>query len=391
MFCAWTDAPNVMLGLTSQIPVSLASAVYSAGHFDARLPSLCLTRSDTLERLIDCFDDFTVPHGYYNATTYAAAQPQPTERSAWIEAVASLLDVNGVHFTCEDASSTLLPPNPLASVYAISWFSDRETNDEFCILHETSSVEARGASAYAKGWGLVVVPAVRAAEQRDLHFAAPHAKWDLGTPQQAAALFKATYSRSLLIAGRVRSAYLAPTECALSSKSIAWKTDPARDIEQPFFNASVTIYRSQMKRGCDARTCAFIQLHGKGSSTCAGDHIFLSSGLGASAGSLAWYSDSTPRPVKTLKQALLSLSAFPSWTIALPVDDPSCTALMATTNIFGRYINGVRIEDVCIVPATVRSATGMFIHVEQAPISRGASVFINWTRALEKAFLPISK
>ncbi|KZW04420.1 hypothetical protein EXIGLDRAFT_599281 [Exidia glandulosa HHB12029] len=362
------------LPLSSSIPLS---------------PNTCLNASNTFEQLINCFNGFTFPHDSYTATTYAQAQPEPAERASWTTAVSTLLAIDGEDFTCADALSSLVAPNPLGGLYTYSLFHDDETEEEFCILHETTSVVVNGTAVYAKGWGLVAVPATRSCAQRDLHFAAPHPEWDLETPQQAAALFKSTHARSLLIAGRIRTAFMEPTDCIVSSTSSNWKTDPAHDVEQPFFNASIAIYRAQMKAGCDPLSCAFIQLHGKGATTCASDDMFLSSGLGASAGSVEWYTDSTPRPVKMIQQALLTSAAFPSWTITLPSEDPSCTALMATTNVVGRHLNGVDLSSVCEVGATAKTATGLFVHIEQSAASRSGDVYGNWTRALESAFPPL--
>ena len=32
--------------------------------------------------------------------------------------------------------------------------------------------------------------------------------------------------------------------------------------------------------GCNSASCAYVQFHGKGNKTCAGEQIFLSSGIG---------------------------------------------------------------------------------------------------------------
>lgn len=59
---------------------------------------------------------------------------------------------------------------------------------------------------------------------------------------------------------------------------------------------------------------------------------------------------------------------------------------MATANVIGRALNGVRCEDVCSVAATEEDATGMFVHIEQSAQARDKSVYGNWTKVFLDAF-----
>ncbi|EJD54028.1 hypothetical protein AURDEDRAFT_110677 [Auricularia subglabra TFB-10046 SS5] len=357
--------------------MSLSSAQFAQ-------PSDCLAGSSTFEDLISCFDAFTVSFGAYTAETYAAAQPTPPERAAWIDVVGALMRVSRREFTCMDALNTLAPPNPLAGVYTVSEFVDGDTAQAFCVLHEAQTLLVNGTARYDKGWGLVAVPAHGA--HLDVHFSAPHPQWDLNTPEQAAALFKGTRAKSLVIAGRIRNAYMVATDCIPSTTQTIWITDPAHDIEQPFFNATIVIYEEQMKRGgCPSESCAFLQMHGKASTTCPENQAFLSSGLGRGPLSLKWYTDRVPRPIKSLQKALQSSAAFPDWTISMPSDDSTCS-LTATTNVFGRLVNGVPLKDVCRVSARPSATTGAFVHIEQSSGSRAADVYANWTTAILHTF-----
>jgi hypothetical protein len=76
----------------------------------------------------------------------------------------------------------------------------------------------------------MVVPAMRRAVSRFIHISAPHPTADINTTQQAAALFKATGAKSLLIPGRIRMAFLDATDCVESpAGTVYYKTDPAHD------------------------------------------------------------------------------------------------------------------------------------------------------------------
>ncbi|ESK84568.1 hypothetical protein Moror_6091 [Moniliophthora roreri MCA 2997] len=67
--------------------------------------------------------------------------------------------------------------------------------------------------------------------------------------------------------------------------------------------------------------------------------MFLSSGSGQPTSSLAWYTTS-PGPIFPIRHLQQNLRTnFPEWNISLPTDS-ECD-LTATTNVVGRYINGV--------------------------------------------------
>lgn len=177
----------------------------------------CLSTSTTFEGLVNCFDAFTITSGTYDATGYANAQPTPTELTAWNTVVGSLLAVDG------NCNSVTLP-SALTGIYTVSLFTESGTGGKsFCVLSESNS----GTNGrYVRGWGLVAVPATRGAVSRMMHFSAPHPIADSGTPQQAAALFKSTGAKSLIITGRHRGAYQA-NSCEGSDY---FKTDAAHDI-----------------------------------------------------------------------------------------------------------------------------------------------------------------
>lgn len=172
-----------------------------------------------LEQLVDCLDMYTVPHNYYNQVTYQAAQPSAEERQAWSDATASLL-------TADRNCSSIVLPLSIAGIYSISLYTEH-TGASYCIMSEARIRDG----VYVKGWGLVVVPASGEAVRRHIHLSAPHPQWDLHTPTQAAAIFKTTGAKSLSIPGRIRTAFLDPTDCVKgdSEQDLYYRTDPAHD------------------------------------------------------------------------------------------------------------------------------------------------------------------
>jgi hypothetical protein len=84
---------------------------------------------------------------------------------------------------------------------------------------------------YLKGWGFMVVPASRVAVSRSVHISAPHPGYDLGTVEQAASIFENTGSKSLLVPGRTRTAFLKSSDCIVpvSARQDYFMTDPAHN------------------------------------------------------------------------------------------------------------------------------------------------------------------
>ena len=206
------------------LPISGIVALASNNFFSTQsIPINCLTTSPTpatLEDLVTCFETFTVRTNTYDATTYASAQPSPSELAAWTTVIESLLDVDG--------NCTSVSPTNLTSFYTVSLFTESVVGGQsFCILSESNSED----NHYVRGWGLVAVPATRAAVTRNIHFSAPHPINDSRTAVQAAALFKRTGAKSLVITGRQRDAYKIASSC----QTEYFKTDAAHDIVRHFF------------------------------------------------------------------------------------------------------------------------------------------------------------
>ncbi|KAF5391592.1 hypothetical protein D9757_002543 [Collybiopsis confluens] len=359
--------------------------VYILSHWTgtgiAISPVDCFNNS-TLGDLVDCLNDFTVGPDYYDASSYAEAQPSPEQLDAWTTVITSMLSSDST-----DCSSTVLPIS-LSSLYTISPFLDNSTARTFCVLSEITSLPIGALNYYTKGWGVFVVPTSRKDISRTIHLSAPHPLYDIDTPQQAAAMFLLSGAHSLLISGRHRIAYRVPTDCITPTNpnTIYYKTDPAHDINEPF-NAANRVIRTWQNQnqngGCPLETCAYLQIHGKGASLCPTDTIFISSGLGNSNDSVIWYNSQPNLPSRRLKGYASEI--FPNFNVSLPSDDTACD-LTATTNVFGRLINGVPEQDVCTVAANTLTASGEFVHIEQSIASRDNAAHEGWGQAIRGTF-----
>ncbi|KAJ3566746.1 hypothetical protein NP233_g6804 [Leucocoprinus birnbaumii] len=294
----------------------------------------CFQSAKTLVGLVDCLEDYTVLQGYYDQYSYLEAQPTIIQRKAWFNAVFTLLHTDN---NCTSA----IVPSAIRDVYSAAEFTDSD-GQSFCVLYERTVCPC--SRFVKKGWGFMVVPSSRDAVLRHIHLSGPHPFFDGETSEQATHLFKGTGAKSLLIPGRLRTAYPAPSACIMGPrKSPYFMTDPAHNNLEPFFDANVAIWEWQSQHGgCPSASCAFIQLHGKADTTCAKDTIFLSTGLGSVHRN--WYTDSVDRPIKRLKEQLLvafssDSSSMSPVTVSLPSD--SKCPLTATKNVVGRYLNNI--------------------------------------------------
>ncbi|PPQ99979.1 hypothetical protein CVT24_009558 [Panaeolus cyanescens] len=344
----------------------------------------CTTTTTTLEALINCLNAYTVPENAYSCTGYSTAQPQisPTnELFGWSLAVNNLLNAAG--------SCSLPAGSTISGSYQVTDFLDTASGRRYCVLSEKDYVTVGSSNRFSRGWGTFVAPRDVTAATLTVHHSSPHPFADTNTPQQAAAIFRRTNSRSLLIAGRHRdalSAIFAPSPCAINScvSSSYTKTDPAHEIGEPFHIAMSVVrnWQNAQTGGCPSATCGYVQWHGKGSSSCAADNVFMSSGLATGS----CYSSSS-LPINRIKAQLNSV--FPTGTHATPADDPVCT-LTATRNLFGRIVNNVPAASVCTTAASSSGCGGanfgQFVHIEQESAYRNSVNYNNWANVITNAF-----
>ncbi|KJA26599.1 hypothetical protein HYPSUDRAFT_198870 [Hypholoma sublateritium FD-334 SS-4] len=175
-------------------------------------PTGFLVVSPNLDALVTCLDTFTVPHDYYRPLTYALAQPTSAQQAVFCDAVHALL-------TVDDDCAAGQVSSALVGLYAFAPFRDH------CVLFETTSK----CGTYAKGCGFAIALARASSVQWILYVSAPHSAYDLGTVEQAAAVYEGSGGRSLLVAGQKRTAFLASSP----------------EGQEPFFDASAALYAWQ--------------------------------------------------------------------------------------------------------------------------------------------------
>ncbi|KIM49807.1 hypothetical protein M413DRAFT_21945 [Hebeloma cylindrosporum] len=351
------------------------------------LPVPCLDRTPryaTLEELVQCLDDYTIPERALfvwtpSGTKYANAQPRDPgvvggEEWAWRTAI--------LHLTQGWTCAISIIPAVIQPFYRVDIFPDA-TGRSFCVLSEKKYESPR--HHFRKGWGTMVVPFADAEVSRDIHFSAPHPgvgpASDEGTPRYAAAAFKNTGAKSLLVAGRHRDAYPYNDRehaCVEGVEHYS-RTDSAHAIDQPFFIAQQEIKSWQDGKGCDITKCAYIQIHRKFS--CPDVDAYLSAGLGFTPVSVDWYNDNDS-PAKSIRDEMTPL--FTPKKIRIPSDVP-CAGLTATDNVFGRLLNGRTVAEVCTMHATTDTVTGRFVHIEQTTDMLSASNYVNFAKAVKIA------
>ena len=106
--------------------------------------------------------------------------------------------------------------------------------------------------------------------------------------------------------------------------------------------------------------------------------------------SLSWYTDSVTRPVKTLK-ARLRAGFGPTFHVNDPSDRTSTCPLVAVENLVGRALNGVLPANLCGSSNNAEAAhtEGIFIHIEQASISRQLAAYAQWVTAVSETFTTV--
>lgn len=160
---------------------------------------------------------------------------------------------------------------------------------------------------------------------------------------------------------------------------------------------------TEIKNASNFKNNIYIQWHGMANTSCPNSTAFISTGTG---GSNIIYNDPY-LPANLVKNYFFILHKSiqlnkeanhifnpKNWTTNTPKQDFSCR-LIATTNIFGRYLNGVSLKNVCnkkafkkvrniLLTYIFQNITGHFIHIEQ---KMGLIESLNlWENAINNAF-----
>ncbi|KAH6915781.1 hypothetical protein BKA70DRAFT_1253756 [Coprinopsis sp. MPI-PUGE-AT-0042] len=357
-------------------------------------PVDCLSTSSTLQDLASCFLGYVVPEGFYDAggfggpTSYAVAQPNSTELTAWKDTIYAMLDAD-ITGDCPTSQAAV----PGLEGYTVGMFTETagQRPKSYCVLSETSTYPGT-TNVFARGWGFVITPVNTSDHLRALHFSAPHPLYDSSTPTQAVALFQRVGAKSVVAAGRHRMASTDVSGCAKPSSeaSTYYKTDPSHDDREPFHDALLVTRDWQNEQGgCPNDHCAYVQWHRKWAS-CPQYDAFFSSGPGNGQASHDWYHGAVIHPVRRLKEALdVRLPPLPNTTHGMPSVANDCQ-LTATKNIFGRIVNGRVPPTHCTMSAALSNVTGEFIHIEQTTALVQEEHYDAWAEALADTF-PVLK
>lgn len=293
--------------------------------------SLTCSTSTTLESLVTCivghFGGFVVPTS--------------SEQTDFRTVVTQMLD----------GSCSITLPASLTTVYTVKTFTDSGNSKTYCLMYETG--DSNGDNKVDKGWGTVIV---NNAPARELNQAAAHPVDDIATQDQAIGLFKATDSRTFLLAGATRNFGVSSCQDDLGYAA----SDAAHNIATMFFAAT-----QALDAWYGARSWWQLQWHGMAVDSCSAE-VYMTHGV-------------TTPPKSTDKVAILKqniLKYHPTWLVQVPGDSPSCS-LNATTNVEGRFLNGVPVTSCCTTGAT--SYSQKFLSIEQDPNMRAAS---DWVQAV---------
>lgn len=302
--------------------------------------SMTCPDAQTLESFVTCI----VSHGG------PFIQPTSAEQSDFRTVVRAML--NGA---CEKIP---LPKN-LAGIYSTKKRTDTETKKSYCAFVEIMDADRDG--KIDRGWGTVIVDN---SPKRELSIAIAHPVDDAQTEDQGIGLFKKTESRVFLLAGARR--YVGATNGGVLSTC---QPDDAHSSSDAAHNTATMFFAAtqEINAWYGGRMWHQLQFHGMAAESCAGVDLYITHGLTASPAGGG--------TLRALKSNLLK--QHPSWRVSVPGDAPSCS-LNATTNVQGRYLNGVDAGSVCGTGASTSSEK--FFSIEQAPGFRRAE---DWIAAVQ--------
>jgi hypothetical protein len=336
---------------------------------NAETPNSCVASSSSVDSLILCLQNFIAENNTLTNDEWNAIQPTDDQRISWQQLIQNILLSNS---NCDKIQI----PTSLQGLYNLVLFTDSFT--QYCLLYETNITNTTP-PRFIKGWGIFMSRYNRNDVKINVHVSAAHPFSDEYVQNQAANVFVKTYANSLMISGVERDASLVNSTC---EPTYGYRTDGAHENGTMFHTANYAIMTYQQSVGYNP-TCAFIQFHGKASTTCPTDTIFLSNGFGTAPDSLAFYNNSN-LPIQRLKMFLRS--NMPDFTINTPLE--SDCDLTAGSNIFSRLVNGVHYGQECAIePNPTNTTKGYFIHAEQAIAAREDPYYDAWSWSILQTFL----
>ena len=277
--------------------------------------------SGTLEDLVKCIRD-KMPKRESNG--YVA--PTFAQRADWRIVVNQMLQ----------GSCDFAVPVSLNGMVQRKTFTDTGNGRDYCLLMEVR--DQNGDGFVDKGFGTFIV---YNKATRQLSHQAVHPIADSGTEKQAVTVFKATDSRSFLMAGAHRNANAARSTCLPSER----ESDASHNS-----NTMVQATNEELLAYYGAAPWFAIQWHGMGDETCPDTDVYLSHGRKVSADT---------DKIRDLRRELLehhpATPTTPAWRVDVPPlrdGEPGSCDLNATENMQGRLLNGIAAERVCCTAAS---------------------------------------
>ncbi|KAI6171079.1 hypothetical protein M3Y97_01084900 [Aphelenchoides bicaudatus] len=294
------------------------------------------------------------------------ALPTDSEKNEMFELISMLYPME----TYDNLNNSLLTENfpHLAKVMQLTVLENR-----FCVIHEP--LDATSPSfKFPRFFGFIVLRAEQGVSKR-LHHSAAHFETDGHVCRQASAMFSQTGSKSLVVAGASRWAVKGsnPSPCQRSNQI----ADASHNTDLMFHVANVALWEAAKRYSTSRQNLIdhFIQWHGMAETSCPNSMAFIS--VGASLKHSVYQNDNLY--ANRLKSSLNQITGYKF--AQTPQTDMKCS-LRATTNVFGRVINGVHVGDECLALAPSKSILGNFIHIEQKNQSREDLSL--WVKALNR-------
>jgi hypothetical protein len=318
----------------------------------------------TLEDLITCVISQTPVR---NSDGFVV--PTATTQSDWRDVIGQMLDGNCSSITLTDT---------LAGVYSVS--KRTYEGKDYCVLMEVLD-QISPSGIVDRGWGTFIV---NMQPCRELSIQIAHPIHDIDTDIQGINVFKATNSRSFLMAGTHRYANYVCSACQHPTCDPPGSTvsDPTTEkyVEADVAHNVANLFQPAVEElleyyGVEENFVA-IQFHGMGDKYCSGVDVYLTHGL-----------DTPPNTGDKIMVLSSNLVTYNSgWTVTVPGDSPTCT-LSGSYNVQGRLLNNVATGDVCITAAM--NYSGRFIHIEQKKERDGISFrdADNWINAINDTFI----
>ncbi|KAI1729885.1 hypothetical protein Ddc_02553 [Ditylenchus destructor] len=325
---------------------------------DTRADSIEMAEDDIIVRLNREFEQYFATTDSLTEEQWRNALPTPTERIQMSLLIKMLLLLK--HFNkIKSADQILILFGVLSQSVTLSFLGDEH---QYCVIHEKLDPKS---GKFPRYWGYVVIRAASNATRPNLHHSAAHFQTDGEVCAQAAALFERTGSRTLVVAGASRFAVEGNlTSPCQPPNALA---DAAHNNETMFHLMNVAISEAMSAFPTNDRN-VFIQWHGMANTSCPASDIYASAG----ARSTNFIYQDPEAPVNKIVRSVNRING--TELAKTPAMDSNCR-LQATTNVFGRLLNGV--------PAD-QNITGNFVHIEQKQEARDD--WEMWTQALEQAF-----